>query len=109
MTRRGADELDRLIDSWQRAVEQVERGYDLTFDDYLNDLDGREMIRRLLPRGKKPPARLVRADRRFRAATRKVTTCVWGEKNRRKHNWTPAANWWYFALPIKSAFEEAEG
>jgi len=108
MTRGNADELNRLIDAWERAVELVEHGYDLTFDDYLNDMDGREMIRKLLPRGKKIPVRVARADQRFRAATRAAAECVWGEKNRRKHDWTPARNWWYFALPIKAAFEEAD-
>jgi len=36
-----------LIDSWKKFVEDVERGYchDCLFDEYLNDLDTRTLIR----------------------------------------------------------------
>jgi len=33
-----------LIDSWETTVESVERGYSLGLDDYLNDMDGRQLI-----------------------------------------------------------------
>jgi hypothetical protein len=33
-----------LINAWKRFVSKVERGYDLTLDDYRNDLDIRTLI-----------------------------------------------------------------
>jgi hypothetical protein len=34
-----------LVKGWKRFVEEVERGYSLTLDDYRNDLDGRAILR----------------------------------------------------------------
>jgi hypothetical protein len=36
--------LDGLVSEWERAVVQVESGYPLGLDDYLNDLDGRQLL-----------------------------------------------------------------
>ena len=36
--------LEGLLGEWERAVAQVESGYPLGLDDYLNDLDGRQLL-----------------------------------------------------------------
>ena len=36
--------LEGLLLEWERAVAQVESGYPLGLDDYLNDLDGRQLL-----------------------------------------------------------------
>src|SRR6266850_3516824 len=40
--------LEGLIDEWERVVEQVSRIYPLGLDDYLNDLDGRQLLQESL-------------------------------------------------------------
>jgi hypothetical protein len=40
--------LPMLVERWGQVVEEIERGYTLTFDDYLNDVDLRHLIARSL-------------------------------------------------------------
>ena len=36
--------LRGLVENWERVVQQVLEGYPLTLDDYLNDMDGRQLL-----------------------------------------------------------------
>ena len=36
--------LDGLLEQWENAVDDVEETYPLGLDDYLDDMDGRELI-----------------------------------------------------------------
>ena len=36
--------LAGLVEDWERTAEQVGSGYPLGLDDYLNDVDGRQLI-----------------------------------------------------------------
>ena len=93
--------IDGLVAAWEDVADQIERGYDLTLDDYLNDLDVRQLIEVVL--AAIPVAsgtlvdRLRTADRRVRAATRSVRRCVWTDGA--DSAWTPRRNWWYFVVP----------
>src|SRR5512141_3479389 len=36
--------LRGLVENWERVVALVLEGYNLTLDDYLNDMDGRQLL-----------------------------------------------------------------
>src|SRR5688500_16956128 len=36
--------LEGLVSAWERTASQVQAGYPLGLDDYLNDVDGRQLI-----------------------------------------------------------------
>ena len=102
--------LDGLVGAWERVVATVEGGYPLGIDDYLNDLDIRQIIEVVvstMPTSDGPLIdRLRAADARMRAATVPAPRCVWGD---------PAAslsdrrNWWYFVIPPNPGEELADG
>ena len=98
--------VDGLIEDWERVADQVERGYPLGLDDYLNDMDGRELIAALMAtvaRALAPPQRrrLEAADARMRAAVTPLGRCLWGERLADANDWDATANWWYFSRPAK--------
>jgi hypothetical protein len=100
-----------LLKGWERAVASVDRGYRLTLDDYLNDLDGRQILAEIvsaLPGAMttSQAERLATADARLRAATR-PGPCLWGEANARAQGWTPRSSWWYFRHPRRPGAELA--
>src|SRR5262249_10692110 len=75
--------LAGLIEDWDRIVGEIETGYRLGLDDYLNDLDGRELIAAALasvPKILTPALRrkLDAADQRARAALVPAGRCLWG-------------------------------
>ena len=39
-----AQGLRGLVENWERVVAQVLEGYNLTLDDYLNDMDSRQLL-----------------------------------------------------------------
>ena len=97
---------DGLIETWEHLVEQVETGYPLGLDDYLNDLDGRELIAVLMAsvaRALTPPQkrRLEAADARMKAAVKPLKTCLWGDRLAKANGWDATRNWWYFSKPAK--------
>jgi hypothetical protein len=102
--------LEGLVESWEKTVRQVEEGYSLTLDDYLNDLDARQLIAEALVVASDQQraaieARLSRADEKMRNLTEPTKFCLWGEEVAEEEGWTAEENWWYFARPIKAAAE----
>ena len=100
--------LPGLVENWERVVESVTRGYNLGLDDYLNDMDGRQLLDEALELAKADHAyieRVRRADQSMRRLVRPITRSLWGEKNATEHGWSAAKNWWYFAVPIKAGPE----
>lgn len=102
--------LRGLVESWEEVVRCVEEGYGLGLDDYLNDLDGRQLLEEALAvapaREKKASAqRLRRADAKMRSLVRPAGKCLWGDETARQEGWTAKKNWWYFSMPL-SAGEE---
>lgn len=96
--------LRGLVDNWDRVVAEVEAGYDRPFDDYLADLDARQLLANALDlapdelRGAYT-SRIAEADRRIRAVTRPSGRCLWGQIVADEQGWKPERNWWYFLLP----------
>ncbi|MCG3161594.1 MAG: hypothetical protein JMDDDDMK_02783 [Acidobacteria bacterium] len=99
--------LAGLIESWEKTVQSVEDGYSLTLDDYLNDLDARQLIAEALlvasdDQRAEIAARLNRADEKMRSLTEPATVCLWGKEIAEEESWTAKDNWWYFARPVNA-------
>ncbi len=100
--------LPMLVERWAQVVEEIERGYALSFDDYLNDLDLRQLIARSVrnvPPGAREQleplrAQLTALDTRFVAHTEPTPECVWGEANAEDEGWSPSGEWWYYRQPM---------
>jgi hypothetical protein len=96
--------LEVLLAGWERTVAAVEQGYGMGYEDYLNDLDGRQLLAQALARVTPAQAaaveeRLGAVDARMRAVTTPVTRCLWGSIVAEEEGWEPGANWWYYARP----------
>src|SRR5215510_13552076 len=64
--------LKGLVEDWEKTVRSVEEGYGLTLDDYLNDLDARQLIADVLSVARDDQraavnARLNHADEKMRS------------------------------------------
>ncbi|MBO0724773.1 MAG: hypothetical protein J2P52_04155 [Blastocatellia bacterium] len=99
--------LEGLAESWEKTVREVENGYSLTLDDYLNDLDARQLIADAMAAANDLQraaieARLSRADEKMRSLTTPLKVCLWGQEVANEEGWTAEKNWWYFARPIKA-------
>jgi hypothetical protein len=99
--------LEGLVENWEQTVHAVEEGYSLTLDDYLNDLDARQLIAEVSPVASDEQraaiaSRLRQADEKMRTLTRLTPVSLWGEEVAAEEGWTPEENWWYFARPIQA-------
>ena len=100
--------LRELVERWLAIATEVEYGYQLTFDDYLNDLDVRRLISEALQQidsehsgfGPGPIALVLQqADELFLRSTIPTETNVWGAANELENGWNPEAQWYYYRLP----------
>ena len=97
--------LEGLLRGWEETVTSLAKGYPVdTLDDYLNDLDGRQILDEALafvpPRQFDPVyRRLALADSRFLALVTPVSRCLWGERAATANGWDPDRNWWYWRRP----------
>jgi hypothetical protein len=96
--------LPERLEAWERIVAQVESGYRLDLDDWLNDMD----LRRALDETMSDPAisvtpafagRLMAIDRRFLRATADAGKCLWGAAVAAREGWHADRQWWYFRRP----------
>jgi hypothetical protein len=117
LKRRGSAEhvvrggLPGLVENWERVVESVKRVYNLGLDDYLNDMDGRQLLDEALKLAKADQVnieRVRRADESMRLLVKPIGRSLWGEENAKEHGWSADKNWWYFAVPIKAGSELAD-
>jgi hypothetical protein len=96
--------LRGLAENWEEVVRSVEEGYSLGLDDYLNDMDGRQLIDEILPIA---PARerdivmkrIRQADAKLQWLVRPAGRCLWGDEAAGQNGWTANKNWWYFSIP----------
>ena len=100
--------LREMVEQWAHVASQVDHGYPLTFDDYLNDLDLRWLIDERVQQVEEAPGAampesiavsLVAADERFRSATTNSEANVWGSANERENGWSAERQWYYYRLP----------
>lgn len=94
-----------LLAGWERTVAAVEAGYAGDYEDYLGDLDGRQLLAQALERVTRDQAAVVQEqlgalDARMRAATTPVGRCLWGMIVADEEGWSPEDNWWYWARPL---------
>jgi hypothetical protein len=109
--------LPDRIAAWAAIVAQVEAGYRLGLDDWLNDMDLRrgigEALAAMTPverlRHRVVLGRLAAIDDRFRRATREIDTCVWGSAVAAREGWRADRHWWYFRRPRTSNPELVRG
>lgn len=97
--------LEVLVAGWEHTVIAVEGGYTGDYEDYLSDLDGRQLLAQALERVTREQAVLVAArldelDTRMRRVTTPVARCLWGMIVADEEGWSPDDNWWYFARPV---------
>jgi len=95
--------LSRLISRWEETVREVVDGKVNDMDEYLNDLDGRQIIDEIhkhVPQALHGASskRLETADARFLTNVERSENCLWGDRNAKKNGWTADHNWWYFHL-----------
>jgi len=102
--------LRGLVKGWEEVVRSVGEGYGLGLDDYLNDMDGRQLLEEALavapaPEKKALLARIRKADADMRALLKPAGRCLWGEETARQEGWTAKKNWWYYSRPIEAGEE----
>jgi len=102
--------LAGLIEDWERIAEEIETGYKLGLDDYLNDMDARELIAAAIAAVQKvlTPAlrrRLEAADQKARAALVPAGRCLWGPRLAAANGWDAQGHWWYFMKPARAGPE----
>jgi hypothetical protein len=100
------DKLEDRLKRWEKFVQDVEiKGYhDMTLDDWLNDVDLRQLIHLALPLASRAERqafeqRLTVADVRFRHATVENRKCLWGSKLAKAEKWKPKTHWWWWRAP----------
>ncbi|MBL8803195.1 MAG: hypothetical protein JNN27_14415 [Planctomycetes bacterium] len=96
--------LAGLLARWAATVEELAAGYRWTFDDYLNDVDGRQILEEALEHAAHEEraaysAALAVLDERADAWLSPPAECLWGAAVARAHGWTPERQWWYFRRP----------
>lgn len=107
VVRRG---LRGLVEAWERTVREVRAGYPLGLDDYLNDMDCRQLIEdvfRTIPDARTPTlaGRVREADALLRHLLQPARECLWGAEAAAAHGWMPEKEWWYFQRPKKAGPE----
>jgi hypothetical protein len=102
-----ANGLRGLVENWERVVKAVEAGYDLSLDDYLNDMDGRQLLENALSVAPVEVrdaflARVQAADERMRSLVVPAGRCLWGQIVAEEEGWRANKQWWYFTRPRQS-------
>lgn len=99
-----------LVESWEKVVQSVENGYSLTLDDYLNDLDARQLLDEALAVAPMTErinleVRIAQADDLMKGLTRRASVCLWGDELAEEEGWNSKKNWWYYACPVDADAE----
>ncbi len=102
--------LAGLVENWEGVVEAVADEYQLSLDDYLNDLDSRQLLQDALavaPAAEKTKFDhcISEADEQMKSLTTKIEECLWSDEVAEEEGWNAKANWWYYRIP-KSAGED---
>jgi hypothetical protein len=92
-----------LVERWEQIVSWIQDGYDLTIDDYLNDMDLRQLLDRSWELASPETqaawrTRLTLADDRFKAET-ETSPPLWGESVTEEEGYSPDRQFWFFRRP----------
>ena len=107
---RDPDDRESLIDRvarWAKVVESLKTGWRFDLDDWLNDMDLRQIIHDgwplYGPDEKAAVEEIIRqADSHFLLHTVDAGKCLWGRKTAKREKWSATRNWWYFRKPRKA-------
>lgn len=104
--------LPGLVSLWSEIVATIESGYRLTLDDYLNDMDLRDLVAAAIAvAGPDSQAevqeRLTSVDARFLAQT-VPSPCLWGDDIAEEEGLGAEREWWYFRRPTRPGDALAE-
>jgi hypothetical protein len=96
--------LRGLTERWEEVVRSVEESYTLGLDDYLNDMDSRQLIEESLhvatARDKRTLLKRIRqADAKMQWLVKSAGRCLWSDETALQEGWTAEKNWWYFSVP----------
>jgi hypothetical protein len=96
--------LAGLVAAWENVVASVAQGYNLGLDDYLNDLDARQLLTEawaIAPVNERQQyqARVDAADAKMQALLEPADECLWGDEIAEEEGWTREEQWWYFGFP----------
>jgi hypothetical protein len=94
--------LDYLVGEWTRIAAAVERRETWLWEEWVNDLDTRDILDDVLVNvpeaaGARPSVEAV--DERFRAAAVATEACAWGDEVAQREGWTREREWWYWTAP----------
>jgi hypothetical protein len=99
-----AQGLRGLVENWERVVAQIVAGYNHTLDEYLADMDGRQLLANafdIAPEEVRQAflPRVHDADLKARLNLVAMGRCLWGGIVAEEEGWTEEGNWWYFEKP----------
>ncbi|MCU0618918.1 MAG: hypothetical protein MUF21_10290 [Gemmatimonadaceae bacterium] len=92
-----------LLERWRGVVAGIEAGRDGTLDEWLDDMDLRDILAGALAAAdlherQAASMRLDDADQRFLLVT-VPSPCTWGPDVAATNGWRPSWQWWYFRRP----------
>ncbi len=95
--------LESAIDRWD-SISKTAKDYDFTLDDWLNDMDLRDIIHGAMAATtdadrESLASALKKADDRLRKSTAK-TGSIWGSAMQGALAPDPVTSWWYFRRPL---------
>jgi hypothetical protein len=94
--------LAGLTTEWARIASDVENNATWVWEEWLNDLDTRQLLHELLedvPDADVALPKVIASDARFRKFAQPTDECAWGHVNAAHHGWTRERNWWYWTEP----------
>jgi hypothetical protein len=102
--------LEGLVERWEETASSMERGYRLGLDDFLNDMDVRQLVADCLPLApgrerKNMKKRVILADTLIKKSLKPAASCIWGRTEAKRQGWTARRNWWYYRLPCRTGPE----
>ena len=81
-------ELSKYIANWQRIVSHIENGYGLTIYDYINDLDCRHLIQKLIDNELFDQSIIETIDQSYLDSTVLINKSL-----------STLTMWWYYRIP----------
>jgi hypothetical protein len=100
--------ISGLVEDWEQVVAHIAAGYKLGLDDWLNDMDVRQILADSLALAttaapKKLMTRIRAADEKLKELVAPAGRCLWGDGLAKRNGWTLEKNWWYFMRPRQAA------
>jgi len=96
--------LNYLIPKWKKFTNKVHENDGSIIEDYLNDLDTRNIIDKILPLLTEiEKASILQEvnfqDRQFIDRTFELKDCIWGVQNETIHGYTRQKHFYYYRAP----------